>query len=161
MKVLFLDIDGVLNSAEFMLNKRHIRRPTPHEIDAVTVPRLNSVIARTGAKICVSSTWRIGRDAMLLEEILRSHGVRCDVVGTTPETFRMDNERGWSFRGNEIQMWLDRHPEVSTFAIVDDDSDMEPLMHRLVKTSWETGLLDEHVEKLVEMLGPITSTAVR
>lgn len=35
---------------------------------------------------------------------------------------------------------------------MDDSSDMGELQHKLVQTSWATGLLDEHVDKLIEEL---------
>jgi hypothetical protein len=56
-------------------------------------------------------------------------------------------------RGHEIQAWLSRHREVTEFAIVDDNSDMAHLRDRLVLTSWATGMLDEHADRLVAMLG--------
>jgi hypothetical protein len=59
-------------------------------------------------------------------------------------------------RGQEIQAWLDGAPrygiEVESFVILDDDSDMVHLADRLVKTSFETGLLDEHVDRAIAML---------
>lgn len=159
--VLFLDVDGVLNSRDYMKNRRHITRPTGHAIDAVTVPRLNAVTDRTGAKIVISSSWRLGFELPRLADILKTHGVTGEIVGKTPrlleEIGKLDDGSPSCRsrdRGHEIQAWLDEHPEVTAFAIVDDNSDMAHLKDRLVQTSWETGLLDEHVERLVEMLGP-------
>lgn len=166
MKILFTDVDGVLNSADYMRNRRAIRRPSPHAIDAVTVPRLNTVTDRTGAKIVISSSWRIGKAVERLREIFALHGITGDVIGLTPslyEWYTKDDKvcSKRAERGFEIDCWLDEWPSdprfaelgpVESFAIVDDNSDMVHLAHRLVKTDWDTGLLDEHVERLIIML---------
>lgn len=157
MRVLFLDFDGVLNSADYMKHRRTIRRPSGHAIDAPTIPRLNAIIARTGAKVVVSSSWRHGLDAKRLGEILALHGFTGEVIGTTPdcaEPFVLSTHGivRATERGYEIQAWLDLHPEVTCFAIVDDDSDMVHLAHRHVQTTWAMGMLDEHVERLVALL---------
>lgn len=56
-------------------------------------------------------------------------------------------------RGAQIQSWLDDHPEVTHYVVLDDDADMGPVLDRLVKTTWEYGLLDEHVDRAAGMLG--------
>jgi len=152
MKALFLDIDGVLNSAEYLRERRHLPRPTPHAIDAPTIPRLNAITDRTGAKIVVSSSWRAHRHphdptpTARMARILAAHGATGEVIGVTPSL------RG-SPRGREIRAWLIAHSDAwDAFAILDDKSDMDGLDHMLVKTKYETGLLDEHVELVCELL---------
>lgn len=152
LRFIFLDIDGCLNSSDYLLHRRSIRRPTHHNIDAEAVPRLNAITDRTGAVIVISSTWRVGRMAREMGEILRMHGVTGRVIDRTPFRFRGAN-RGP--RGLEIQDWMDAQPEeisAQQIAILDDDSDMEHLIDRLVKTTWEHGLQDEHVERCVDLL---------
>ena len=56
-------------------------------------------------------------------------------------------------RGAEIKEWLDAHPEVTRYAIVDDSDDMGPLVERLVQTKWETGLTRADAMVLINMLG--------
>lgn len=163
MRVLFLDIDGVLNSGEYMRERRHIPRPTPHSIDATTVPRLNAVTDRTGAVIVVSSSWRLQKPehdpspVWRLRRILGAHGVTGEILDTTPHLVDGSHDcppwRKWALpRGHEIQAWLDTRTDVEAFAIVDDNSDMAHLADRLVRTDWEHGLLDEHVERLCALL---------
>lgn len=59
-------------------------------------------------------------------------------------------------RGHEIQDWLrhraERRDDVEAFVIIDDDSDMDHLLPKLVKTTCATGLLDEHVEAAARLL---------
>lgn len=49
--------------------------------------------------------------------------------------------------GWEIGEWLRLHPEVSSFAILDDCSDMARLRHRLVLVDPVVGLDDPDVER--------------
>ena len=170
MKVLFLDIDGVLNSHDWWMRRPKQDPPirtgehtriSEHQLDPVAVERLNRVIARTGAVICVSSTWRIGSEEHWRDTRfrLRHRDLKARIVGRTPNlSGRIPGGLLYSAvrRGLEIQAWLDKNPQVTRIAIVDDDSDMAHLMDRLVKTSMELGLLDEHVERLVAMLGEET-----
>lgn len=152
-RYLMLDVDGVLNSAEYLRERRSVPRPTPHRIDAQTVPRLNEITDRTGAWIVITSTWRVGNPTRVMAEILRMHGVTGRVIDRTPRLFH-GSSRGP--RGIEIQTWMDAQPEHIVdrqIAILDDQGGMEHLAHRLVQTTWERGLLDEHVERCVEMLG--------
>lgn len=167
VRVIFLDLDGVLNSRDYMENRRRIPRPTRDHVDAVTVPRLNAITDRTGAKIVISSTWRLQPRPYRypgpveeLQRVLSAHGVTGEIIGTTPwfhNQYSDDPEDDTGVvagkeRGHEIQAWLDRNPGVSSFVILDDDSDMVHLAHRHIKTSFALGLLDEHVERAVVML---------
>ena len=161
MKALLADWDGVLNSWDYMRNRRMLPRPTPHPIDALAVPRLNAVTDRTGAKIVVSSTKRLSRTVARLAEIFAAHGITGEVVDKTPSIIVPDPREGYPNavkrveRGVEIQAWLDAHPECTRFAIVDDNSDMAHLRDRLVLTTFAMGLQDEHVEALCALLGEV------
>lgn len=62
--------------------------------------------------------------------------------------------RDWphELRGDEINDWLAKHPEVDKYAILDDDSDFyddQPLF----KTTFKDGLTDEIAEAVIEHLG--------
>lgn len=151
VKVLFLDIDGVLATFSWMRSIGALWDCDPIEqLDPVLGARLERVLQRTGAVIVVSSSWRCDDNSPpdVIESILRLRGVpSAVVVGATPDPW------AGSCTGYEIQRWLDGHPEVTRFAIVDDENTMLHLAPRLVKTTLEHGLLDEHVERLVELLG--------
>jgi hypothetical protein len=144
--IVFLDFDGVLNSAQWMQSQGAHRPP----FDPAAVARLNVLIKRTGARVVVSSSWRkdVGTDDRVpyVQGILTGIGCHCYVVGATPYGAGIE-------RGLEIQQWIDTYPKrIGAFVILDDDSDMAHLAHRLVQTNWETGLLDEHVERAAAML---------
>src|SRR5262245_20949878 len=77
MKVIFLDIDGVLNCA-----RTHNPRRLPYVIDPRLKKHLDGLLERTGAKIVLTSTWRHDPAAMFT---LRRSGIRCfDVVPDLP-----------------------------------------------------------------------------
>src|SRR5690349_11764926 len=105
MKVLFLDVDGVLN-----------RWGSVQPFDEELVDELSRVVQISGAAVCVSSTWRkleTHREKLfgLLEQI------GAPVAGCTPDLGSAGEDGGLYIveRGEEIQAWLDGHPEVSEF----------------------------------------------
>jgi hypothetical protein len=60
-------------------------------------------------------------------------------------------------RHEEITAWLATHPEVTQYAIVDDDSDADDGTGRYVKTDSYEGLLDSHATALMRLLSPLNS----
>lgn len=137
-KIIFLDFDGVVNAFSEPESLRYLSKKC--------VGNLNVLLHLTGAGIVVSSTWRIGRTMADLRQILVNAGLNFPrkVIGMTP--------RGPGRRGTEIGLWLKDHPEVESFVILDDDSDMEPFMDRLVRSDSDTGLTDLDVEKALKIL---------
>lgn len=146
--VLFLDVDGVLNSARFLRENPGAFNHGNDEagaMDPVAVARLEQVLVRAGAVIVVSSVWRILNTVEQILDFLHRRGApSAKIIGTTPYLT--------GYRGGEIRAYLKEHPEITRFAIVDDDSDMEPYYHKLVQTNKDEGMLDGDVELLVTML---------
>ena len=164
-KLLFLDFDGVINSHEFMQSNRCGEEVGGVVgIDPEAVERVNRIIKETGAEVVVSSTWRIRRTRTQLCDILVAHGFKGIVRGMTPHIPATKSGVENGTRGLEIQAWIDTAPNygitVKAFVILDDDSDMNHLMDRLIKTSMASGLLDEHVERAIEMLNASPSLLV-
>lgn len=158
IKALFLDLDGVLNSTASMMrfSENHGRTITTTRIDEhfdpEAIDRLNIITNLTGAKIVVSSTWRIGYEHNFqgLQALLQSNGVQGEVIGAT-------TTKGYN-RGNQIQEWLDDHKDqVEAFVILDDDhltpDSSHSLESSLIKTTFAKGLEDEHMWRAIEMLG--------
>ncbi len=141
MNVVFLDVDGVLNSRAFY--DRVGGHPSP-PLDPLAIERLQRLCTATQARICISSSWR-GHPR--LEAWLRERGLSAPILGITPHFGVTGN------RGSEIAEWLGAWPlPVERFVILDDGDDMDHLLPYLVRTSHETGLLDEHVDRAVAML---------
>lgn len=150
-KIIFLDIDGVLNHAGCT--------ESIYEHDPLCVAQLNRITDVTGAKIVISSTWRLGKKSEWIKERLGITGL---VIGITPYLCKK-NEKGWEDhleRGKEIQAWLDQYNQdlkqeckVTEFVIIDDDRDMCELIDRLVQTDYmEGGLTKEIADRVIERL---------
>lgn len=152
MRVIFLDVDGVLVN-RFALKLAHDMKM--REIaDPRCVKNLNALTARTGAKIVISSCWRIGRTVDELKQLLHKWRVEGEVIGKTI------NNWDWE-RGQEIQEWLDRHPECESFVIIDDDRDMKHLLSKLVQTRFEPGLTAADVVRAARILENESTTQSR
>jgi len=114
-------------------------------LDSDAVKLLNETIEKTGAKIVVSSSWRLHNSVKEITEYLVSKGFIGEIIDRTP---RFSGKS----RGTEIQAWLEDN-EVDNFVILDDDSDMDHLTPKLVHTSWLTGLQTKHVDMCISKLG--------
>ena len=149
-RILFLDIDGVLVTARTLKE----RRGRDHVADDACVRELNRVIAETGARLVLSSSWRFcGLREM--NRILNLWGVAEPLLDMTPDLTRQAGAEGLYAgvpRGREIQAWLDDNPRAVRFAVVDDDADMEHLVDRLVRTNFKLGLTSEAADRLIAML---------
>jgi hypothetical protein len=144
MKVLFLDIDGVLNSEYWFVNRPE-KEGLYTQVDPVAVAILSRVIKETGCTIVVSSTWRkVHRDDIV--PVLTAAGLL--YTGSWYYTPILYKQRGY-----EIQQWLSEHPDVIAYAIVDDDSDMLPeQLVNYVQTDWRIGLDDTAAGKIIGIL---------
>jgi hypothetical protein len=153
MKIVFLDMDGVLNSAIFFKRTKlnqELRMSSDEwwaeMVDADAVAFLNDILEATGAKVVISSTWRMARDPDEMQKILEVRGFKGEVIGATPRG-------GGTVRGLKIKRWLDETElAVESFVILDDGRDMDELLPRLVNTTWKYGLRKKHVEQAVRLL---------
>ena len=149
MKVIFLDIDGVLNSAVYDRTKHW----EDCNIDQTRLPILRSIIDRTGTEVVLSSSWRIHLDDDCqpctptgegMMRIFRDGGIR--IIGKTP-----NGEK----RAAEIRAWLEAHPDTEAFVILDDIFfGGGELQENLVRTNYHIGrgLEQSHADKAVGIL---------
>jgi hypothetical protein len=151
LKIIFLDIDGVLNHHDWWRRRGELPDNSSsfdrylHDLDPVSVGYLNEIVAATKAKVVISSTWRLHSSLSDPRGLLKRAGFVGDLIDRTP--------RIPAPRGREIQLWLDEALlDVESFAILDDDDDMEHLSYRLIKTGMFHGLLPSHVEAAIAML---------
>lgn len=145
VKVIFLDVDGVLNNGKHWFQCRlSDERIDNSRICPLAVERLRRLVAQTGARVVLSSAWRLSAEHReAVRRVLAEIGIR--FYGITPDfSFRP--------RGHEIGQWLREHPEVTSYVILDDNDDMDTVQDRLVQTDFNTGLLDEHVERATALL---------
>lgn len=158
--IIFLDIDGVLNSDAFLreaatkdggrivlasgyYSETSDWDPRTH-IDPARVARLNQILARTGAKVVVSSSWRTDFSLNELSGFLGHHGFVGELVDVTPQLFNRE-------RFVEIKRWLSNQANPPRFVILDDDRDAGYGFEQFVHVT--DGLEDEHVERAVAILG--------
>ncbi|WP_437588384.1 HAD domain-containing protein [Sorangium sp. So ce1000] len=154
MKVLFLDFDGVLND---LLTITQAHGAGARRFSAGAIDRLNTIVARTGARVVVTSSWREKHTLDALRALLASEGFTGEILDCTPVLHARtagarDLEPGQT-RCREIQAWLDRQPEPPERFAVLDDIELELLTAVHVKTEVDAGLCDEHVEVAISLLG--------
>uniref|UniRef100_A0AB39AJD6 Uncharacterized protein n=1 Tax=Vibrio phage P018-4 TaxID=3229728 RepID=A0AB39AJD6_9CAUD len=157
MKIIFLDIDGVLNSDSILSEYIPEIDGEYYPYQKHLVDNLNQVLTSTGAKIVVSSTWRLGESVQRLQYLLTHMGVKGEVIGKTDSY----SDR-FVVRGNEIFKWIIdneemlgcHHYDFEDYAIIDDDSDMlYDQRNNFVHTNGREGLTPEDVNKAIEILG--------
>lgn len=155
MKVIFLDIDGVLNFAQ-----TEARAPSGCiGIASQPLKHLRKIVQKTGARIVLSSTWRRGwsrdeeacsNDGKYLIGRLKRYGLH--VIDKTEHPTSAEN------RGCEIRNWLNRHPHVDKWIVLDDDIfpdfEKQGIMPNLIQTHFYSGgLTEKHVSEAIEKLG--------
>jgi hypothetical protein len=141
VKVLFLDVDGVVNNA------RASQNTDGWPVDPFSAFLVGRIVDRTGCKVVLSSSWRYSAEGRAV--------VRRKVVPLWDVT---DGRTG-AIRGDEIASWLLANPEVERYAILDDDTDMLPeQLPNFFQTTWEEGLTEEIAEKVIAHLGETKPT---
>lgn len=150
MKVIFLDIDGVLNSRQYDAD----RETAEGNIDVSRLLLLKQLVDQAGAKIVLTSSWRrhwdpagdcpdeIGKE---LEAAFGRFGI--NLYDKTPE---LDNDRA-----KEISKWLAMNRDVDAFVIIDDIKfGWYELASFVVNTDYRIGrgLEQRHIEKAIKIL---------
>ena len=170
MKIIFLDIDGVLNTSETFRKRRQKYKETKIldiEIDLDRVARLKYIINMTGAKIVLTSAWRLS--------LIRKNGDFLTYSNETKQFLDILKSFGLSIydktsninqkRYLEIKEWL-KGKNIESFVIIDDETSdlIEFCNNELVKTIFLKndgmlenvdsciGLCDEHVDKAIAIL---------
>ena len=149
-RVIFLDFDGVLNSAEWMKGFQernpnlflHSFERTLKELNPQQVQMMSKFAEEMDASVVISSSWRILHPLGELIAILTANGWgETPIIGMTPRVHS-------GFRGDEVNLWLAENTfrgKVENHVIFDDDGDFHP-DQPLVQTDWEQGLQECHIE---------------
>lgn len=141
MKLIFLDIDGVLNYQLMWEEKRQCKRHEEllkgapdgaHDICEKKVELLNELIKKTEAKVVITSTWRLSRSVEELQWVLDYKGFEGEIIDKTPYLTFSNKDYDYSVpRGCEIKAWLETNKGILgnkitkvKYVIFDDDSDM-------------------------------------
>lgn len=158
MKIIFLDIDGILNYTEWYVSDRNPGNLYGQEgdIDPLCSKRINTICRETGAKIVLSSDWRISWPYCI--DRLEKGGIEKGlIVDKTPEHMwiqhRTNDFVDWTSRGAEIEDWLSQHPECDEFAIIDDRTDFtEEQKEHFVHVDSMYGIDDYDVKFAIQIL---------
>jgi len=159
MNIVFLDIDGVLNTHNYLVKQVEQDGINSYQAQFNFCPdslkNLKQIVEETDAKIIISSTWRISFKCAYddphrkfwkaIMKNLASIGIHKRVIGITPS---LNDTR---IRGEEIKSWLSNN-QVDNFVIIDDDSDMADLMSHLAKCNWSDGITKEVKDKAINIL---------
>ena len=140
MKVIFLDIDGVLN-------------------DKYCRARVREIVRQTDARLVLISSWKkywkreetTDPDMLYLMRKLKRFGL--SIYDKTEESF-------WANRGEGIHVWLSANEDVTAWVVLDDETfpDYEKygIDKHLVKTKFfyekDAGLQEEHAEQAIAIL---------
>ena len=155
MKVIFLDIDGVLNTDRAIKRRKNQSDDKIH-FDEVALGNLKEIVLATQSKIVISSTWRIHRNtnnplwAAIIDN-LKNIGIENEIIDVTEtnEDIKSKNPR-WQ----EIKNWLEKNKskEISSFLILDDEWSMEELNSNFVRCSPSTGIDLKNKEDGIKIL---------
>ena len=146
MKVIFVDVDGVLNSDDFIDSVKG-----KQDIDIKTVLLLKRAIEETGAKIVMDTSFRYTQSFLKVQEMLLQNRIMFD------KTPFIDNERG-----KEIKQYLSKHKDIEDYILLDDvvfpDFDDELLSHLIKMDDTNTrgigkGLQEKDVEEIIRRFG--------
>jgi hypothetical protein len=151
MKIIFLDFDGVMDTAYYddFLHKNSLPETDKYGIvfDPYCIKNLKYIIDNTRADIVISSTWK---DDMTYNEILdmwKDRNLPGFVTDVTPTVSR--------HRGNEIDAWLEECRDTCRYAIIDDldSSNFNPhqLEHLFIVNPY-CGLDEDTARRIVQHL---------
>lgn len=153
MKIIFLDIDGVLNT------DRQIRINNLSQIDCIkfdqeAMENLKKITEKTQAAIVITSTWRIhqSKNGYLWRELIRNfqdYDINPSlIIDITPI---IDLKMKPEIRELEISKWL-RTKDVEKFVILDDQWNMGKLNDHFIRCLPFKGITNKIVEEVIKKL---------
>lgn len=162
LKVVFLDIDGVLNSNFW--NDNHQKEISDGIlINIEMIKLLARLVNNTNSKIILHSGWRIwfnsetkpvSKEAQKLVDLLAYEGLTID--GLTPDLTTEEIKKTKKFstvKADEILLWLKQHNDVSGWVVLDDlDLHNEQIELHQVKPDQTIGLTIENIEEAEKIL---------
>ena len=146
MKVIFVDVDGLLNSDDCIDSVKGSQ-----DIDIKTIRLLKNAVNETGAKIVMDTSFRYTKSFLKVQEMLLQNGILFD------KTPFIDNERG-----KEIKQYLAEHKDIEDYILLDDvifpDFDDELLEHLIKMDDTNSrgigkGLQEKDVEEIIRRFG--------
>ena len=153
MKVIFLDFDGVMDTAYYnhsLANEGKLGRDEYGVVfDPKCVGNLKYIVDHTSADIVVTSSWK---DLMTYQDFLdmwKARNLPGFVTDVTPSPI------GKRKRGNQIDVWLEECQVDCQYVIIDDldaNNFNEHQLSRLLAVSPFYGLDAETAKRAIELL---------
>lgn len=163
MKVIFLDIDGVVVTGEDQAraentipsgieNENYLIHQEALNKDLIC--KLNKIIEATSAVVFIVSAWRRTFDAKQIEEMLKAKGFQGQVAGNVFLRFSADAREAGA-----LHILTEKHPEITHAVVLDDSSWFYPSLDdprfrglKHIKPMFWVGLTDSHVEEAISIL---------
>ncbi len=167
MKIIFLDIDGVLNPVHYMNAMYKMWKASFNEIKSHdqygqlffyhNVNALEHIINSTDAKIVISSTWKLAGLGEM-RSLWLHRDLPGEIIDITPREQEIVESGEAEFydmvcRGTEIATWIKTNNFTGSYVIIDDTEDMlkeqDPFF---VRTNSNIGLTFKDAERAIEIL---------
>lgn len=166
-KIIFLDIDGVLNPVHYMNAMYKMWKASNREIKShdeygqlffyQNCDALKKIIDETGAKIVISSTWRMAGESEM-KALWEHRKLPGEIIGITPNKITVvESGEVESYdkvcRGTEISYWIKHNNFNGNYVIIDDTEDMLKEQEKFfVVTNGYVGLTLKDAQSAVEIL---------
>ena len=147
-KILFLDIDGVLNTDRqqwyCQMNSIAPVDKFGYAFDSKAVENLATILEETGAEIVISSSWKF-LGLQTLQKMWKDRNMPGTILDITPDG---DN------KGLKIDEWLLKHEgQISGYAIIDDENDMQPEQQgHFVQTNTQFCITLKDAERVITII---------
>ena len=151
-KLIFLDIDGVMNSTSFY-------EKTENFVWGMFCPdavrNLNQIVKETGAEIVISSAWRLHMMLDELQLIFNKNKVIPRIAYGTPRLqYKYYENKTKVPRGCEIKLMMEIYEVAEDYVIIDDDASGILLAQKdhFFQTDPDLGLTDDVRDKVIKYL---------
>lgn len=116
-------------------------------LDDEAIDLLRTIVESTNSEIVLSSSWRWYKESReKIREQLQKHNLKFIDITPTRTDITLKREE-------EIQSWLDSHPEVVNYVILDDEKiSCESMRKHHVRTTFSRGLTIESAQTAIEIL---------
>ena len=141
MKLLFLDIDGVMTNDDTIINPNHIC-----SFSKSCVEVLNQILQTHQVKIILTSSWRTVFDAEKQNQIFIENGIIQTPAGQTPSISNLK-------RGLEIKKYLEKRKP--THFLILDDMEIPGFPNNFLRINPATGLTPEHLPEINRILNKL------